>query len=399
MKIIHTSDWHLGQEFYTYDRTEEHEAFLSQLRDIADREQPDALAICGDIYHTATPSNSVMRFFTDWLDRIRQACPQMQIIVTAGNHDSSSRLEITRSLWAHLGVTVIGRIEKKGDRPDIDRMIVPIYGKDGRKCGYVIALPHIFPNNFPPLEEDAPREGRRKAFMSAIGNRIRELNSEGLPVVMTAHLAIAGSDMSGHETQIGGLECTAMEEIAVPYDYLALGHIHFPQTIHGGRARYCGSPLPVSFDEHYPHSVSSVIVEKDRMPQIHTTEIINPWPVKTIPGHKCSFSEAIRILREFPAEEKAYIRVRATLEDVPPANAMTSAAEALAGKKARFCTFKWDRSENNASAVAEHIDADTIRSMSPVELAAMYYRDRFGTEMGTAMRSLMEETVRNINQQ
>lgn len=194
MKIIHTSDWHLGQEFYTYDRTEEHEAFLSQLRDIAATERPDALVVCGDIYHTATPSNSVMRFFTDWLDRIRQACPQMQIIVTAGNHDSSSRLEITRSLWAHLGVTVIGRIERKDEAPDIDRLIVPVTGEDGRKCGYVIALPHIFPQNYPALSEDTPREDRKKAFMAALGKRIPEINSEDLPVVMTAHLTISGGE-------------------------------------------------------------------------------------------------------------------------------------------------------------------------------------------------------------
>lgn len=73
MKIIHTSDWHLGQEFYTYDRTQEHEAFLDQLAMIVREEKPDALVISGDIYHTSAPSNSVMRFFTDRLDRIRQA--------------------------------------------------------------------------------------------------------------------------------------------------------------------------------------------------------------------------------------------------------------------------------------------------------------------------------------
>lgn len=397
MKIIHTSDWHLGQEFYTYDRTEEHEAFLSQLRDIAAKEQPDALVVCGDIYHTATPSNSVMRFFTDWLDRIRQTCPQMQIIVTAGNHDSSSRLEITRSLWAHLGVTVIGRIERKDDAPDIDRLIVPVTGKDGRKCGYIIALPHIFPQNYPPVSEDTPREERRKAFMAALGKRTAELNAEDLPVVMTAHLTMTGSDMTGHDTPIGGLDSTDPAEIAVPYDYLALGHIHFPQTLPGGKARYCGSPVPVSFDESYPHSISSVIVEKDRLPQIETIKIENPWPVKTVPGRKCTFAEALDILKDFPAGEKAYIRVRATLEDVPPANAMQAAAEALRGKKARFCTFKWERPEKTSCGRQEHIDAERIRTISPVGLAEMYYRDKFGTEMSPGMRSLMEETVRNLS--
>ena len=113
MKIIHTSDWHLGQEFYSYDRTEEHEAFLQQLENIVAIEQPDALVISGDIYHNATPSNSVMKLFNDHLDEIRKACPSMQIIIIAGNHDSASRLDIFASAWRHMNVHVIGRIEKK----------------------------------------------------------------------------------------------------------------------------------------------------------------------------------------------------------------------------------------------------------------------------------------------
>ena len=131
MKIIHTSDWHLGQEFYTYDRTDEHVAFLEQLQEIVAQEQPDALLIAGDIYHNATPSNGVMRMFNEHLDKIRQACPTMQIIVTAGNHDSSARLEVTRGLWKHLGVHIVGRIVKTEDRVDFDNHLIAIHNTTG----------------------------------------------------------------------------------------------------------------------------------------------------------------------------------------------------------------------------------------------------------------------------
>ena len=112
MKILHTSDWHLGQELYCFDRTEEHLSFLSQIENIVKVEQPDALVVSGDIYHNSTPSNSVMRMFSDALLKIANVNPQMKIIITAGNHDSSSRLEITRNIWQRLNVEVIGGIEK-----------------------------------------------------------------------------------------------------------------------------------------------------------------------------------------------------------------------------------------------------------------------------------------------
>lgn len=393
MKIIHTSDWHLGQEFYTYDRTQEHEAFLDQLAMIVREEKPDALVISGDIYHTSAPSNSVMRFFTDRLDRIRQACPQMQIIMTAGNHDSSSRLEITRSLWAHLGVSVIGRIERdENGEINYDRHIIPVSDK-----GYVVAMPHVFPQNYPATSQDVPREERMAAFLAGLGRRVREVNVHGLPVVMTAHLALTGSDISGHDASRGGMDCTDIEEISVPYDYLALGHIHFAQTIRGGKARYCGSPVPVSFDENYPHSISAVVLGNGSAPQVKTIAIDNPWPLKTIPEDAASFDEVISLLKDFPRREKAYIRAHVVLEDVPPANAFLKASEALAGKKARFCTFKWEKAGNAPQTSPVRLDVEQIRSISPVNLAMMYYRDRFGTEMTDGMKGLLEEAIRNVS--
>ena len=92
MKLINTNDWQLGHELFTYDRSEEQLSFLEQLREIVREEQPDALVVSGDVYHTSTPSNTTMRLFTNGLDQIRMACPTMQIVLTAVNHDSSSRL-------------------------------------------------------------------------------------------------------------------------------------------------------------------------------------------------------------------------------------------------------------------------------------------------------------------
>ena len=113
MKLIHTSDWHLGHTLYNYDRTEEQQAFLQQLAEIVEREQPDALLVSGDIYHYSSPSASVQKMYTEAMLEIHQRCPSMTIVVTAGNHDSSSKLEITQSLWESFGLHVVGSIQRE----------------------------------------------------------------------------------------------------------------------------------------------------------------------------------------------------------------------------------------------------------------------------------------------
>mgnify|MGYP000320360227 CR=1 FL=1 len=93
MKILHTSDWHLGHTLYNYDRTAEQQAFLRQLTRIVTEEQPDAMVVSGDIYHYSSPAAATQKMYTDAMLNIHQACPGMAIVVTAGNHDSSSKLD------------------------------------------------------------------------------------------------------------------------------------------------------------------------------------------------------------------------------------------------------------------------------------------------------------------
>ena len=111
-KFIHSSDWHIGQSFYGYDRSEEQRDFLRQLADIVRKHTPDALLVSGDIFHTAAPSNAAVNLYVEEMLNIHKACPTMAIIVIAGNHDSASRLDSDKKLWQLAGVTVIGSITR-----------------------------------------------------------------------------------------------------------------------------------------------------------------------------------------------------------------------------------------------------------------------------------------------
>ena len=402
MKIIHTSDWHLGQELYSYDRTEEHISFLTQLKDIVCSEMPDALIVSGDVYHIANPSNATMRIFTDYLDQIRRACPSMQIIVTAGNHDSSARLEVSRTLWSHLGVDIIGKIEKNEDEILFNRHIIPVTGPDGGVKGYVVALPFVPQHGFPAIEPNSPREQRQSDFLAALSECVEEVNTNRLPVVMMAHMAISGSDITGHDQIQGGMEYVDSSELKVDYDYLALGHIHCPQVVSGkddvtSVARYCGSPIPVSFDENYVHSVTVVELESHGdQPNIRTIRIENPWPLKTIPAEAVDLDLALKTLEEMPADKQCYVRLHVKLTDIPPQNAMERASNAVSGKKCRFCCFKWDRTEQESRERKSFADVDQLKAQSPLDIADLYYTNKFGQPLDDELKGMLDLVIREV---
>lgn len=395
MKILHTSDWHLGQEFYSYDRREEHSVFFEQLETIVDEERPDVMVVSGDIYHTVAPSNAVMKMFTDSLVRICGACPTMKVVVIAGNHDSNSRLEVNRSLWSHFNVSIVGSIERNGEHEvDLSKNIIPVCGADGAPIGYVVAIPHLFNRAYPSWIDGQNAEERQQMFYEKIAAALGDTRQ--LPIVMMAHMAVAGCNLSEHDDSRGNLEYVAVSTLdIVPYDYLALGHIHYPQDIATGRptsrARYCGSPLPVSFDEEYEHSVSIVeIGQHGSRGTCRTIPIVNPRPVVTLPREAADFETALKELSRFPDGEKAYVRLHVKLDGVAPADAIERAERAVVGKACRFCCFKWERPQLGQVQAGTVADINEFRLLSPVEVAGQYYRDRFGKEMAPELVELVD---------
>ena len=396
MKILHTSDWHLGHQLFGYERTEEHTAFLKQLAGIVQAEKPDALLLCGDVFHYSNPSAASQRLYTDALLALHEAHPPMPIIVTAGNHDSSAKLEISTNLWKYAGVTVIGHIGRRDGQADFERHILEIKDAEGQLQAYVAALPHVFPQNFPPVREDLPREERQKAFIQTLLGKVQERNHANVPVILSAHAAVADGNAMPGDLQ-GGMEYTGIGDMGSGYDYLALGHIHCPQTFGGGKARYCGSPVPVSFEENYPHSVSIIeIMRHGDTPAVRAIPIHNPWPMKVIPAQAAPWDEALHLLENLPPEEKMYVQLYVLVRDTPPAYCMEKANEATRGKQCRFCRFKWEYAAREKPEEDTRLPACDLHACSPLEVAAMYYKDKYGTEMDASMQDLLKEALHEI---
>lgn len=259
MKILHTADLHLGQVMYqNYTREEEHDHFFRQLKKWCGEHRPDALVVSGDIFDIQQPGAGVKRRFNEYFVDLHNSFPDMAIVITAGNHDSASRIHADNAVWS------LGHVKLVGLPPATDSLENP----DGWQEEYVVSLPTGFVVAMPFAA--TPRREIVQSLLDYVSRR----NPDGLPVVLMGHMAVTGVDTTGHGIDIGNVQTVPPSETGTGFDYLALGHIHRPQTLGyadehepvstypAGVMRYSGSALHVSCDEKYPHGVS--LVEIDR---------------------------------------------------------------------------------------------------------------------------------------
>lgn len=383
MKILHTSDWHLGHTLYGFDRTEEQTAMLEQITNIVSEHKPDVLLLCGDVYHTAQPSSAVQTMLSDALVKIHEAHPDMIIVMTAGNHDSGSKHEIFRTPWRALNVYAIGQLEKER----LDEHIIEVPGK-----GYIIAIPYANERNIP------------EGFFQQLLDRVTELNAEGLPVVMTAHTTVKGCDFTGHdhatEFTVGGIDTFELEQMGKGYDYLALGHIHHEQFVHSGKhnVRYSGTPIAVSFDEAYSHSVSMVEIEKhNAKPKVETIEIINPWPLVTLPASGfVPWEEAKKLLIEFPDAIPAYIRLNVEVDGFLPPEAYMEAVDLTKNKQCRFCYINPKRKDAKQTD-AKAMSVQEFQSEEPIEIVKKYFEDS-GFSFDEELEGIFKEALAMVQE-
>lgn len=378
MKILHTSDWHLGHTLYNYDRTEEQMVMLIQMVNIVKEQKPDVFLLCGDVYHTPQPSAAVQTMFTNALVEIHDANPDMTIVITAGNHDSGTKHDIFRTPWKSLKVYTVGSV----DANQKEDMIIEVPGK-----GCIIAVPYVNERNIP------------KGLFQELLDIANEKNANNLPIVMAAHTTVRGCDFAGHENateySVGGIDSYDLDEMGSGYDYLALGHIHHGQFVHSdnNNVRYCGTPIPVSFDENYKHSVSIVEIAKHGEKPIVKEIEINPYrPLVTLPTEGvATWKDAKELLENYPNDIEAYIRLNVEVDDFLPVEANAEALLICEEKKCRFCVInsrrlKKNRREEKVMSVQE------FKTEEPIGIAKRYAED-MGIEFDSDLKELFIETL------
>jgi len=261
-------------------------------------------------------------------------------------------------------------------------------------AGLVVAIP--FSYNFPTDgAAEQSMEQRQQRYFQTLLDRAAGRNTAGVPIVLMAHLAVADSDFTGHAP---GMEGVPVATLGEGYDYAALGHIHRPQHPGGNpRVRYCGTPIPVSFDEQCPHSVSVVTIDRHGdEPRVTTIPIVNSRPLHTIPASQpVLFEQALELLKQEAAKGKpAYIRLNVLVDGFLPTSAREQAAAAVKSSECRYCTTVITNANDPASEDARlQLTVEQLQQMSPMEVARHYILERTGREMTPAEQEMLNTVI------
>jgi exonuclease SbcD len=254
MRILHTSDWHLGQHFMGKTRQAEHQAFCAWLLEQVRGHEVDVLLIAGDVFDTgAPPSYAREQYYRLVVDLRDAGCA---LVVLGGNHDSPAMLGESRSLLAQLGTQVV-----PGVGVDPAEQVLVLRDRTGVPGAILCAIPFIRPREVMASQAGQSAQDKQQSLQQAIAEHYqalyqlalsqREALGSALPIIATGHLTTVGASASEsvREIYVGSLEAFPTSAFP-PADYIALGHIHRPQKVGGlEHIRYSGSPIALSFDE------------------------------------------------------------------------------------------------------------------------------------------------------
>ncbi len=255
MRILHTSDWHLGRCLADKNRADEHDLFLDWLIELVKDRKIDMLIVAGDIFDSGYPPNYAIKQYFGFLKKITGTnCAD--VVIVGGNHDAPSTLNAPRELLEHFDIHVIG-----GAEDDPSNEIIRIEKKDGADC-IICAVPYLRPGDIKKAiagetyeqKEKAVVEGIRRRYRNAAkkAEELKNMSGRDLPVIATGHLFASGciKTDSMRDIHAGGLVQVGSESFPGIFDYVALGHLHHPRLVDKKEhIRYCGSPIPLSFGE------------------------------------------------------------------------------------------------------------------------------------------------------
>ncbi|MFK7937662.1 MAG: exonuclease SbcCD subunit D C-terminal domain-containing protein [Saprospiraceae bacterium] len=289
MKILHTSDWHLGQKFLYRSREQEHQRALEWILQIIENQQVDALIIAGDIFDIGNPPNYARTMYYQFLRKLLKTDCR-HIVITGGNHDSPSMLNAPRELLSTMNIHVVGCATE-----DLADEIIELKNAESEVEAVVAAVPFLRDKDlrFSYAGESGEerierlRAGLLKHFTD-LGELMKQYADQDIPLLATGHLYMKGAFASDKQDNIyiGDKENISAAEFPTVFDYVALGHIHRAQTLGDfNHIRYCGSPIPLSFSETKDEkSVYLLHFNGKKLEQIETLPLPTFRRLKTISG-------------------------------------------------------------------------------------------------------------------
>ncbi|MCO4780760.1 MAG: exonuclease SbcCD subunit D C-terminal domain-containing protein [Candidatus Cloacimonetes bacterium] len=282
MKLLHTSDWHLGQRFHHLTRHREHFDFLEYLVQFIKEHSVDILIIAGDVFDTANPSREAEKLYYDFLKNI-VSLGFCKIIIIGGNHDSSSHLNGPKVLLESLNIHIYGHLSD-----NLQDMVVDCSLADQRL--HIACIPYLRDTDIrrQDIEDSiADVELKIRQGITKIYSDMSKIMPKDSINIATGHLFAIGSRLSDSERSIhvGSLGAVAQDGLQHNFDYIALGHLHKCQSLNKDNTiRYCGSPIPLSFGEaKQVKEITLLDIENDKI-EMSTHELPKFRPIFQISG-------------------------------------------------------------------------------------------------------------------
>lgn len=253
MRVLHTSDWHLGHRLYDREQQLEQEMALDWLLDTIVEHSVDLLIVAGDIFDNSNPPNYARRQYYNFLGKLRTTNCR-HVVIVGGNHDSPSMLNATSAVLRYIDIVVVGAAT-----PDIEQQIIELKNDDGQVEAVVAAVPFLRDRDIHYNQAGEDENSRTKRLRQAIrdhylqlGKLVEKYKSANIPIITTGHLYAHGSAASEKRSKIyiGNRSNIAASDFPDIFDYVALGHIHRAQIVGGlEKVRYSGSMIPLDFSE------------------------------------------------------------------------------------------------------------------------------------------------------
>jgi exonuclease SbcD len=406
MRLLHTSDWHLGQSLHNFERHYEHQRFLDWLLGAIVAEQADVLLIAGDVYDNANPSAASQKQLYRFLRLAKERAPHLNLIIIAGNHDSPGRLDAPGPLLEAHGTRVIGAVQRLADGSiDVESMVLPLTGRDGAVQAWCLAVPFLRPGDVPRV---ASTDGAdpylagiallyQQAFELALSKR-----QDGQAIIAMGHCHMVDGQMSSDSERrivIGGTEMLPAGMFNQAIAYAALGHLHLAQNVgKQEHIRYCGSPLPLSFAEvNYAHQILRIDLDGATVREIVPVPVPRAVELLRIPSRPAPLAQVLEELDalsppDAPPEQQPYLEVRVLLEQPEPGLRARIEA-ALDGKAVRLAKIETSTAARASSIDQEVMTLDQLEKLKPDDIFKQLYQQRFGNDAPADQLSAFAELM------
>ncbi len=397
MRLLHTSDWHLGQHFMGKTRQAEHQAFCAWLIEQVREHAVDALIVAGDVFDSGAPPSYAREQYNRFIVELRET--GARLVVLGGNHDSVAMLGESRGLLACLDTWVI-----PGVAADPAEQLLVLPKRDGSPGALLCAIPFVRPRDVLKSEAGQSAEDKQQALQAAIRDHYRALFALAearraelggrLPIVASGHLTTVGASASEsvREIYVGSLEAFPTSAFP-PAAYIALGHIHRPQKV-GGREhiRYSGSPIPLSFDEaRQQKEVLLVDLHEGGL------EAVTPLPVPrfqalvALRGTLAELAGAIaESVGQGSVERPVWLEVQVAADEHLP-DLPARIAALCAGLPVEVLRIRRERA--GTAAGLQRVARETLDELSPAEV---FDRRLAGEALDEALREPLQELYRQV---